>query len=217
MLLKSILRKFYCSCFATQRKNEHIFTRIYQQGLWGKDSKGEGTSGPGSYVYNALPYIDYLQKFLKQYDIQSVVDVGCGDWRLSQHIDWEDRSYVGIDVVKKIIKKNQKSFFSPKRTFIHGDFQNIDLPKGDLLICKDVLQHLSNKEVQQFTHHIAKFKHCLITNDVEMFSRSSLNNDIRNGQWRTLDLTQPPFELRGSKELTYRSSHATKQILHIQK
>jgi len=68
-------------------------------------------------------------------------------------------------------------------------------------MCKDVLQHLSNKEVQQFTRQLAKFKHCLITNDVEMFSRSSLNNDIKNGQWRTLDLTQPPFELRGSKEI----------------
>ena len=55
---------------------------------------------------NNKKYITFLTKFLKDHDITNVCDIGCGDWQVSKHIDWTGIHYLGIDVVKDVIKKN---------------------------------------------------------------------------------------------------------------
>src|SRR5262245_8013461 len=84
---------------------------IYARGIWG------GGSGPGSDPVYVQPYMAYLHAFLDHNRISSVVDIGCGDWQFSQHIDWGERSYLGIDVVPSVISANQRRFGRPSRTF----------------------------------------------------------------------------------------------------
>lgn len=195
--------------------NEEVFTQIYKEGSWGKNEEGEGYSGPGSEPKHAGPYIAFLQHFIKSNGIKSVVDVGCGDWSFSKYIDWGEIQYEGIDIVKSVIEKNKEQFASPTITFTHADFLNDPLPEGDLLICKDVLQHLSNQEIDHFLQKISQFKHVLITNDIDPNTLTGTNFDIKAGAWRTLDLNKPPFNCYGTKALTYQADRATKQILHI--
>jgi SAM-dependent methyltransferase len=197
-----------------QDPTEELFTNIYEQGVWG----GVDYSGGGAEFKNSQKYIAFLQKFLRKKKIQTVVDVGCGDWQISKYIDWHSIQYLGCDVVAHLVDKNQQRFGSPSVQFIHANAMEIDLPEADLLICKDVLQHLPHAEIKKFLMQLPKFKHCLITNDVDPATMSSDNVDIAKDSYppyRTLDLTKPPFNQKGVKILTYQSDMFLKQVLHI--
>ena len=88
-------------------------------------------------------YCAFLQDFLKEKQIHHVVDVGCGDWGFSKSIDWNGIQYEGYDIYKELIEKHQAEFSKDNIRFIHGNAIQMELPKADLLICKDVLQHLT--------------------------------------------------------------------------
>jgi SAM-dependent methyltransferase len=194
---------------------EKTFTNIYETAEWGKDADNKGTSGPGSSLSTTTEYRAFLQQFLKVFYIKRVVDFGCGDWEFSQHIDWNGVDYIGYDVVKHVIEKNQQKFTKDNIHFIHGNVLTTNLPKADLLICKDVLQHLSIENIRLFLEQTPKFKYCLITNDVNFNTLTSSNPDISNGSYRHIDLTASPFSVKGFKILTYQAGFATKQVLLI--
>ena len=202
------------------KSTEKAFTEIYSQKKWGVNAEGKGWSGPGSDAEATETYRKLLQDVLKAYDIHSVVDVGCGDWEFSRLVNWEGIQYVGYDVVKPVVRANQKKFGSDTITFVHGDAMNMNLPKADLLICKEVLQHLPHKEIQKLINQIHKFKYCLITNDADPKTLSSVNSDLskanfNKGFTRLLDLTAPPFNLKGEKVLHYFVGPFMKQVLLV--
>ena len=80
-----------------------------------------------------------------------------------------------------------------------------------------MLQHLSYEEITNFIKHLGKFKHCLITNDVDPASLTCTNFDIKTGEYRLLDLTQSPFNLKGDKILNFFVADGSwvKQVLWI--
>lgn len=197
--LSSIFSEANCSA-------EDVFTQIYTDAVWGRNAEGEGFSGQGAVLENAQEYKDFLQNFLKSRDIRTVIDIGCGDWGFSKHIEWNGITYVGYDVVQKVIERNQKKYSSPSITFIHADATQLDLPSADLLICKDVMMHLPHEDNFILCSQFHKFKYCLIINNVDKQTLSSNNNQISyRGGFRTLDLTKPPYSLNGEKVLTYKS------------
>lgn len=194
---------------------EEAFTYIYENKLWGANEYGEGHSGCGSTVVATEPYRKFLEEFLKTFEITSVVDYGCGDWEFSQTIDWTGIDYLGLDVVKHVIERNQEKFSAPNIHFVNVDGLSTTLPKADLLICKDVLQHLTNEDIAVFLEQIPSFKYCLITNDVNPKTKTSQNTNIPRGGFRWLDLTRPPFNQKGEKVLFYSDGYHLKQLLLI--
>jgi hypothetical protein len=76
-----------------------------------------------------------------------------------------------------------------------------DLPAADLLIAKDVLQHLPNRAILDFLPHLSKYKYGLITNCTNPKRNGPVNSDIPAGDFRYLDLRLPPFNLQA--ELIY--------------
>lgn len=214
--MKKIILGLLLSCcypiFATNGQEE-IFTAIYENEVWGK---GAG-SGGGSHIENALPYVHFLQNFLKEKNIASVVDVGCGDWQFSQYINWSGIHYTGYEVVKFLVDKNQTVFGSPSIQFVHADGIHMDLPQADLVLCKDVLQHLSNEDVWSFLSQLGNFKYCLITNDVDVNSLPLFaNQDTYSGGYRPLDITKPPFNVKAIRIFHYFSQGVFKQVLLIE-
>jgi SAM-dependent methyltransferase len=135
------------------------FQKIYDDNIW---SNG---SGPGSDIQNIQPYIDYLQAIIDSRQIKSIVDCGCGDWQSTRYLNLNGVDYLGIDIVPKVINDNIKSYSAPNIKFQFANFLDIELPKADLLICKDVLQHLPNEAVLSFLTKIKEFRLALITND----------------------------------------------------
>ena len=126
--------------------------------------------------------------------------------------------YTGYDVVKSVVEKNQEKFGSGSIRFVHGDAVNVDLPKADLLICKEVLQHLPNEEIHKFLKQLPKFAFCLITNGVDPETKSSSNPELVMGgyYYRPLDLTAPPFNVKGAKMLIQVDGWAPRQLLLCQ-
>ena len=148
---------------------------------------------PTEAVYRA-----YLQDFLKQHQIKSVVDAGCGDWSFSSTIDWADASYLGVDIASDVIEAVRKKHETGRITFRVGDITE-ELPAADLLISKDVLQHLPNALVHKFIRNNlkkGKYKWVLLTND-----RGGVNGDTLPGGYRAIDLAAPPFDVKGLVDL----------------
>jgi SAM-dependent methyltransferase len=176
----------------------HTFNRIYAEGVWGRDGTGRGVSGTGSTLEITREYRAYVEDFMKKQDVKSVVDAGCGDWTFSSAIDWGNARYLGIDIASDVIETVRKKHEKSNITFQVGDITE-ELPAADLLISKDVLQHLSNELVHKFIRNNlrkGKYKWVILTND-----RGSSNHDVRNGGYRAIDLAAPPFEVRGLVDL----------------
>ena len=196
------------------------FDEIYRNATWGANSEGVGTSGTGSTETATLLYRTFLQKFLADKKITSVVDAGCGDWEFSQTIDWTGIDYKGYDIVDDVVKRNVERFTKPNIHFVQADMIETELPAADLLISKHVLQHLPNASVEKFLRQIKKYRHVLLVNGVNRTTLSSDNADIPAGGYRFLDVTQPPFNLAGVKVLTYldrtKSMHQVLYIHHAQ-
>ena len=168
--------------------NKKVFSKIYKEGLW-----NEG-SGDGSKIENVREYVDVLQKYIDKPEIKTVIDLGCGDWQFSKFLDLSSVLYLGVDVVDSVIDSNIDLYSASNIDFISRDIITYELPQVDLIICKDVLQHLSNRDVISVLIKIIKSsKFALITNDFN--SESTSNIDIENGDYRYLDLTLSPFFL----------------------
>ena len=138
--------------------------------------------------------------------IKSVSDIGCGDWEFSQYINWDDLTYKGYDIVESVIQSNNKKFAKPNIEFkLLKDYNKIS--HSDLLICKDVLQHLNHKEVNKFIEIVfPKFKKILLTNDVSNNSLnddSRYNKDLKPGEYAWFDIRKGPYLLKAKTLLKY--------------
>lgn len=189
---------------------EKVFTSIYQAKAWAENPSGEGSTPENTRLYRF-----FLQNFLKDHSIKNVVDLGSGDWGFSCLIDWTGIQYTGYDICKEMIERNQAQFGSKTINFIYGNGLRENLPKADLLICKDVLQHLPLDEIMILLPQLPKFKYALLINDVDPITLTTENIDVPAGSYRFIDLTKPPFHLSGQKVLTFISGGVTKQILLI--
>lgn len=191
------------------------FAAIYKEATWGTNGEGVGTSGTGSTVASTLIYRTFLQQFLKENDIRSVVDAGCGDWEFSQAIDWTGIDYKGYDIVESVIESNKKNHSKPNIQFFSANIVDTELPPADLLISKHVLQHMPTTDVEKFVKQMKKYKHVLFTNGVHPLNLSAQNTDISPGGYRELDLMSPPFNIPGVKVLTYWDGHHMHQVEHF--
>ncbi len=173
-----------------------VFNEIYTEGRWGKDASDRGTSGAGSTVEITREYRAWIEDFIKKNSVTSVVDAGCGDWAFSSRIDWQGARYLGIDISTVVIERVKKKHESRTVKFQMGDITE-DLPAADLLICKDVLQHLPNELVQKFIRNNlkkGKYKWAVITNDR---LAQGPHSDALIGGYRKIDLSKPPFDVKG--------------------
>jgi FkbM family methyltransferase len=169
----------------------NVFTQIYETGVWGDNgiSEYKGSSGDGSLVEKNQEYIGFLKSFIKEKDIKSVSDLGCGDWKCGNLI-YDDLpiSYNGYDAYGKLVEYNQRTFGNQKYSFKQLDFLNFpeQIEQADICIIKDVLQHWPLKSIYTFLDTICnskKFKYIIITN---CSYQNKDDTDIPMGQFRPL-------------------------------
>jgi GR25 family glycosyltransferase involved in LPS biosynthesis len=138
--------------------------------------------------------MEFIQSFIGSHGVKSVVDFGCGDWQFSRFINWSGADYVGLDLVPHLIETNRKNF---ERSGVSFEiFRSLDdVPDADLLICKDVFQHLSNDTIAKYLAIFKqRFRFLLITNDDQ--PDTLVNGEIEAGGWRPVRLDRPPFAER---------------------
>jgi SAM-dependent methyltransferase len=184
--------------FLTGRDVPHaaIFDHVYARQKWLKGS------GPGSYAETTETYRAFLQDFIATRGVKSVLDIGCGDWQFSQLINWSGVDYLGIDV-SSIALAQARSFATDRIRFVESDARTMALPRADLLIMKDLLQHWTNAEIVALIPKLAQFRYCLITNGFVDGAMPALNLDKSAGSYRPVDLAKPPFCVAGTDIHTY--------------
>lgn len=162
------------------------FTKIYETNGW------EYGSGLGSLPASVTEYVPLLEDFIKNNNINTILDYGCGDWQFSKNIEWENlvNSYIGVDVVDSVITYNQENYSTDTVNFQIID-NNWRMPKTDLIICKDVLQHLPNNIINELLDTMKhNSKYMLITNDFLYNKQPSSNRDCNIGGWKTIDFSE---------------------------
>jgi len=142
------------------------FTRIYENQEWGSGSIKNPLSGTGSNPDHAKPYVYFVKRVILDFDIESVVDIGHGDWAMWRDYKFENVNYKGYDVADEISSKVSKIYGSINKTFEKVD-EHSKYPNADLMICKDVLQHLSLNDIDLVLSQLQKFKFVVFCNDIQ--------------------------------------------------
>jgi hypothetical protein len=109
-LNRRIVDEFRLRNLARTGTTEERFTKIYKWNFW---RAAESVSGPGSSLNDTETLRKQLPVIFRQFDIKSVVDAPCGDFRWMQLVVKDnDITYTGGDIVKPMIEKNQATFGS---------------------------------------------------------------------------------------------------------
>ena len=170
----------------------------------GTDPAWDGGSGAGSDPFYNIPYRMFLERFIHLNGIRTVVDIGCGDWMFSRYLNLSGVRYRGFDVVESVVERNASRFGAENVRFDVMPRDLADVPVADLLIMKDVLQHLPDAEI--FRHRselFDRFPRCLLTNSHRKIDAPQ-NVDLgRYGDFRCLDLNAAPYCFGGTYLLEF--------------
>lgn len=138
------------------------FSEIYRENKWG-GKEGEFYSGEGSRGTYAKVYADAVKNFIAENNIKKVVDLGCGDFQVASMFGSDNFQYTGCDVVPDLVRHLNEKFKSETVEFRCLNIVEDELPKGDLCLIRQVLQHLSNAEISQILENCKKFRYLIIT------------------------------------------------------
>jgi SAM-dependent methyltransferase len=169
--------------------NEEFFSKIYNEnylGWWGNQSR----SGHGSEGISAQQKIDLMKKIINKYEIKNILDIGCGDFNWMSKIPLI--KYVGIDIVDEIISDNTEKYsnnnisFEKVNILKERDIINFTTKyniKWDLVICFDIIGHLTNFELDKLFDFIIdtiNVKKLIVTNKRDSYTSNILTEKTRN-------------------------------------
>jgi hypothetical protein len=189
--------------------NAEKFTLIYRDKLWLKVTshlnRDKSVSGHGSTLQSTELIRPQLEKFIRDVDARTFLDAPCGDFNWMRAVSFPNEcDYVGGDVVSPLIKSLQNRFgyslgdvpheglpTARSRRFIVLDLTSDAIPKADIWLCKDCLQHLANSEIAKILEkfHVSDVEYFLCSNHFSV----DMNIDTGTGGFRHVDITMPPF------------------------
>ncbi|WP_223551384.1 class I SAM-dependent methyltransferase [Aestuariivivens sp. NBU2969] len=184
-------------------------TQIYDMKLWGGENF-DFYSGEGSHDPNIVnPYLNAVTTFLRSLHKPLVIcDLGCGDFNIGRQLAPYAKKYVAIDIVESLIERNKKLYKDKNLEFHCLNIAKDKLPKADCVILRQVLQHLSNTEIQSIIGRLKVYKYIILTEHIPMGDFTP-NKDIISGQGIRLkqnsgvNVLEAPFNLmvKGKKQL----------------
>jgi hypothetical protein len=167
---------------------EALFTQIYKTNFW---QSAESVSGPGSEFRVTCKMRYELNALLKRFGITSIADAPCGDCNWMRHVDIGDCKYIGFDIVQELIENNTKLFGDDKE-FKHRNLIDGIIDQVDLIICRDMLAHLTDEQIYKVLRNFkaSGSKYILMTTNYAAHSNTTI---AKAGDWRKLNLELPPF------------------------
>ena len=109
---------------------------------WENRYKSGGNSGAGSRGVIAEFKAKVINDFVKNNNIQTVCELGCGDWLFSL---FNVPEYIGHDVSEFIVERNKRIYDSKFKFTTSMD----ELTSYDLTISMDVILHLIEEDIYQ--------------------------------------------------------------------
>jgi len=180
--------------------------QVYEKKLWGTNNS-DFYSGLGSHHPEIVnPYIEVLTSFLSTFkEPLRVCDLGCGDFNVGKELVKYTKNYVAVDIVTDLIARNKEKFKDDYLEFYTLDIAKADLPPGDCALLRQVLQHLSNAEVNCVVKKLADFKYVILTEHIPEGDFTP-NKGIISGQGirlkkqSGLNVLVPPFNFKVVEE-----------------
>ncbi len=190
-----------------------VMEQVYNMNLWG-GKKEEFYSGTGSHHPGIIePYIKAVTAFLNSFeDPLSVCDLGCGDFNVGKELVKCTGNYIAVDIVEPLIAHNTEKFQQENLEFHCLDIAKDPLPTADVAILRQVLQHLSNTEIQSILKKLTDFKYLILTEHLPEGDFIP-NKDIISGQGTRLkkqsglDISAPPFDFQFLEKRTLLKIH----------
>lgn len=154
---------------------QDIFTDIYARKVWG-DGSGGGSVHSG-------PYIDYVNQAIAKYKPRSILDIGCGDLVVASQFHLQGAEYIGWDAATFDVVADQMKGMATVHMGV--DALTEPIPEVDMILCKEVMQHLPNEYVLKL---LERTKDCPIRIICNSAKGDGLNDDIPIGGFRPIDL-----------------------------
>lgn len=169
---------------------EDRFTNIFKEKIW--YNNGESFSGSGSTLENTSILRGELQQYFDSFKTpKTIVDVGCGDFNWMQKVDFSIHQYIGIDIVKNLIDRNNEKYANNQITFKHINAVAQAIPSADIVICKDVIFHLSLKDGLSLIDNVKQSgATAFLTTTTPSVTE---NTDIRSGEFRSINVLLSPY------------------------
>ena len=178
-----------------------VFSSIYSNNKWG--GTGEAFSGTGSRGAPASEYVSFVKGFIQDHAIRSVVDIGCGDYFIGRQIAEDVEHYVGIDVVQSLIDDHSQRYGDEAHSFVCLDVASEPIPMGDLCLIRQVLQHMSNRQIAGVLEKVRAFKYALVTEHYahdDDFKAPNLNKAMGTSTRLSIGsmvaIDQPPYNMK---------------------
>lgn len=97
----------------------------------------------------------------------TIVDIGCGDFNVGKHFAAAAEKYLACDISSVILERNRKEFSKLKNVeFRQLDLAKDALPTGEVCFVRQVLQHLSNRDIKRFVSKVNRnrpFKYLVVS------------------------------------------------------
>jgi len=167
---------------------ESAFLAYYHKKL---SSKSESLSGPGSSLIQTSVMRRELPLLVRELNVRSLLDAPCGDFHWMSNTPLDLDHYIGVDIVGELIAQNQAKYGNSSRQFLHLDITEAELPKVDLVLCRDCLVHLSSHSILRAIRNFKRSGSTYLLTTT--FPGREENWDIVTGDWRPLNLEAAPF------------------------
>lgn len=157
----------------------------------------ESQSGLGSSMENTKELREALPRIFSRHNVYTLTDIPCGDWHWMRHVDLSCIDYLGCDVVPELVLRLAAQFTSnkPRVRFAVLDAVNAMPRHSDLILCRDLLFHLSNANALRVLRNFRDSgSRLLLTTTFR--GRVGCNAALCDGNtvgWRPVDVESAPF------------------------
>jgi len=148
----------------------------------------ETVCGCGSMVKNMTNVIKQIPEIFKKFDINNVLEIGCGDLNFAKHcILNQNINYTGVDITRFKTWDNY-----PNLNLIQKNIQEFEKIESQIVICRDLFIHLPNEIILNILKKI-KCEFLLATN--YLVEDNSKRKKTVCGSYSPINMEIEPFNL----------------------
>jgi 2-polyprenyl-3-methyl-5-hydroxy-6-metoxy-1,4-benzoquinol methylase len=146
----------HIDAYKSMDNNQARFDKVYTDLVWQEGTDSTSPSGDGSFGLWLDESVKYIadSKFLEG---RTALEIGCGDFSFGSKIASLANQYTAGDVSSVIIGKNKQRYADLENVnFVQLDATSAELPKADVVIIRQVLQHLPNNMILDVLKQVEK-------------------------------------------------------------
>jgi hypothetical protein len=182
-----------------QQSPAELFGTIYRGKHWGGEDQDFYS---GNTLEVIEPFIAAVRAFFSAFPQPPiVVDFGCGDFAVGCRLVDLAQHYYACDAVPELIARNRQLAARPNLSFHLLDGVVDPLPPGDVVIVKQVFQHLRNDQIAAIVRKLSQYPVWVISEHLPAGEFAPNRDKLASGYTRLplnsgIVLTEKPFRIK---------------------